>query len=64
MWGYGMQFVFAVLVLRWDPGYAFVKWAADTITTFINYAYDGAAVVFGDPWMIFHSFTMMVSTRT
>lgn len=63
IWGYSLQFVFAVLVLRWQPGYEAVKWLSEVITKFVNFAYDGAAVTFGDPWMIFHAFAFMVSIK-
>ena len=50
----------AILVLRWDTGYYILKFFGDEITKFFNYAYEGAAVVYGDPWMVFHPFAMMV----
>lgn len=58
-WGYGLQLAMAVFVLQWETGYKIVKFLGDEITIFINYAYDGAATVFGDPWLIFHPFSFM-----
>ena len=62
LWGYGLQFAMAIFVLQWETGYQIVKFLGDEITRFINYSYDGAATVYGDPWMIFHPFAFMVST--
>lgn len=63
VWGYAFQFIMAILVLRWYPGYTAVKFISDWITKFINYALDGAAVVFGDPFMMFHLFAFMVGKQ-
>jgi pyrimidine nucleoside transport protein len=49
----------AILVLRWEYGYIAVKFVSDEITKFLEYAYEGAASIFGDPWMIFHAFVFM-----
>ena len=54
----------AILVLRWEPGYESVNWLAEWITKFMGFAYDGAAVIFGDPYMVFHAFAFMVSYFT
>ena len=54
-----LQFVFAVLVLHWETGYQVAKFIGEEITVFINYAYDGAATVYGDPWLIFHPFAFL-----
>ncbi|ESN95918.1 hypothetical protein HELRODRAFT_178835 [Helobdella robusta] len=60
LWGFSLQFIFAVFVLRWQFGYIAVKFLADQINIFIEYGYDGAAVVFGDPALLLHPFAMMV----
>ena len=59
IWSYVLQFVFAVLVLHWETGYQVAKFIGEEITVFINYAYDGAATVYGDPWLIFHPFAFL-----
>ena len=64
MWGYTLQFIFAILVLRWPPGYEAVRWLSMVVTRFINYALDGAAVVFGDPMLVLHPFAFMVSSQS
>ena len=64
MWGFALQFLFAVLVLRWPFGYEVIKFMAVQITTFVEYAYDGAATVFGNPFLMFHPFSMMVCKLT
>lgn len=45
---------------RLEFGYLAVKFLADQINIFIEYGYDGAAVVFGDPFLLLHPFAMMV----
>ena len=47
-WGLGLQFVFAVFVLRIDAGRAAFQKAGDAVTTLLNYAYAGSHFVFGD----------------
>jgi pyrimidine nucleoside transport protein len=59
VWGFFLQFVLAILVLRWEYGYIAVKFLADEITKFIEFGYAGAAVVFGDPFLILHPFSFM-----
>lgn len=61
--GFSMQFLMAILVLRWKAGYDAVKWFSDQIMTFINYSLEGAATVFGDPTMVLHPFVFVVSFR-
>ena len=60
VWGYSLQIVLAILVLRWEPGYYTVKFISDWITKFIFFAVDGAAVVFGDPFLLLHPFAFVV----
>ena len=59
----GLQFVLGVLVLRWKPGYEFVKWLSLEINKFLFYSLAGASSVFGDPWFFLHPFLMLVSRR-
>lgn len=61
IWGFALQFLFAILVLRWTFGYEVIKFISVQVTTFVEYAYDGAATVFGNPTLMFHPFSMMVS---
>lgn len=60
VWGYAMQFIMAILVLRWEYGYIAVKFISDEIVKFVQFAFEGAAVVFGDPFLILHPFVFMV----
>jgi nucleoside permease NupC len=43
----GLQFVFAVLVLRWSPGQHALGWASDRVASLIGYTQEGTAFVFG-----------------
>ena len=60
IWGYTMQFVMGLLVLQWEAGYQAVEWLAGYVATIINFGYQGAAYVYGDPWLLQHAFVMMV----
>jgi len=59
LWGFILQFLLAIFVLRWEYGYIAVKWLSDAIMTFIYFGFEGAAVVFGDPFLVFHPFAFM-----
>src|SRR5258705_3586512 len=47
-WGLGLQFVFAVFVLKVDAGRAVFQKAGDAVTRLLGYAYAGSHFVFGD----------------
>jgi CNT family concentrative nucleoside transporter len=47
-WGLGLQFVFAVFVLKVDAGRALFQRAGDAVTKLLSYAYAGSHFVFGD----------------
>ena len=47
-WGLGLQFVFAVFVLRIDAGRIAFQKAGDGVTKLLGYAYYGSHFVFGD----------------
>jgi len=47
-WGLGLQFVFAVFVLKIDAGRLVFQWAGDKVTKLLGYAYAGSHFVFGD----------------
>ena len=47
-WGLGLQFVFAIFVLRIDAGRAAFQKAGDAVTKLLSYAHAGSHFVFGD----------------
>jgi len=47
LWGIGLQFVFALIVLRWPAGYTSIKWLGDRFTEFLAYSDIGSEFVFG-----------------
>jgi|1185.fasta_scaffold00420_5 CNT family concentrative nucleoside transporter len=47
-WGLGLQFLFAVFVLKIDIGRRVFQRAGDGVTTLLSYAYAGSHFVFGD----------------
>jgi len=48
LWGICLQFIFAVIVLRWFAGFVAFKWLGDRVTELITYSDFGAQFVFGD----------------
>ena len=48
LWGLGLQFIFALLVLRTVAGYEAFKWLGDRVQEFLEYSDAGAAFVFGE----------------
>jgi len=46
-WGLGLQFAFAILVLRTAAGQAIFHWVGDKITRLLSFAHYGSAFVFG-----------------
>ncbi len=48
IWGVGLQFVLAVIVLRTSFGFAAFSWLGDMVTTFLNFSDAGAKFVFGE----------------
>ncbi|MFN2385611.1 MAG: NupC/NupG family nucleoside CNT transporter [Thermoanaerobaculia bacterium] len=46
LWGFALQILFAVVVLRWAPGQVALKAVADFISTIIGYAGFGSRFVF------------------
>src|SRR6202044_316618 len=47
-WGLGLQFAFAVLVLRIDAGRRLFQKAGDVVSRLLSYSYVGSQFVFGD----------------
>jgi len=50
LWGVALQFIFALVVLRWAAGYTAFQWLGDRFTEFLAYSDFGAAFVFGDSY--------------
>jgi CNT family concentrative nucleoside transporter len=48
LWGLGLQWIFALIVLRWDRGRAAIEQTGDVVTKALNCALSGAATVFGE----------------
>ncbi|XP_061726278.1 sodium/nucleoside cotransporter 1-like isoform X1 [Cydia pomonella] len=43
-----LQFTFALLFIRWDPGRTALQCFSDKVATFLSYGIEGAAFAFGD----------------
>lgn len=48
LWGMGMQFVFALIILRTPQGFTVFKFIGDTVARFLDYTDVGSAFVFGN----------------
>ena len=46
-WGLGLQFVFAVLVIKWTMGQRILRAASTAVTSALGHAADGSTLVFG-----------------
>ncbi|XP_065057044.1 solute carrier family 28 member 3-like isoform X2 [Rhopilema esculentum] len=51
IWGFGLQFVFGLLILRTEPGRVFFKWLGDRVSIFLQFSDAGAKFIFGDLFM-------------
>lgn len=47
MWGLSLQFIFGLIVLRWDFGRNVIQCIADKVTIFLTYSDDGSGFVYG-----------------
>ena len=47
LWGLGLQFVFAFLVIKWNVGESVMKAAGDKVTQLLSYSFAGSEFVFG-----------------
>ena len=48
LWGISLQFVFAVIVVRFTFGQSAMKYAGDAVTKLLSYAFEGSKILFGD----------------
>jgi len=50
LWGIGLQFIFALIVLRWKAGRSALKWVGNRVTEFLAYSNYGSEFVFGSSY--------------
>ena len=46
-WGLALQFIFGLIVLRWEVGRSILRCVANKVTTFLDYTAAGSAFVYG-----------------
>lgn len=63
LWGIAIQFICALLILRWDKGYIAFKWLGDRVSEFLAHSDFGAAFIFGEGFRE-HFFAFSVSIYT
>lgn len=51
MWGFLLQMIFALIVLRTSWGYDAFDWLGKRVTEFLDHTDNGARFVFGDGFM-------------
>ena len=53
LWGFALQIIFALLILRTAVGFSVFSWLGDRVSDFLNYSDAGAAFVFGENFQDF-----------
>ncbi|MEO1621427.1 MAG: Na+ dependent nucleoside transporter N-terminal domain-containing protein, partial [Cyanobacteria bacterium J06632_3] len=53
LWGFALQIIFALFILRTPVGFVIFKWLGDTVSGFLNYSDAGASFVFGENFQDF-----------
>lgn len=48
VWGLGLQFIFALFILRWDKGFAAFTWLGDRVAEFLLFTDAGSRFIFGN----------------
>jgi len=51
LWGLGLQFIFALLILRSSAGLAAFQWLGDQVSGFLSYTDAGSRFTFGESYM-------------
>lgn len=62
MVGLFVQFLLGIIVLRWQTGFRYFDFIFREIFRFFLYSMSGAAVVYGDPFFLFHPIALYVSS--
>ena len=60
LWGIALQFMFALIILRWQGGYEAFDWLGTLVTNFLSKTNAGAEFVFGEDFRE-HFFAFSVS---
>ncbi|MEL7071272.1 MAG: NupC/NupG family nucleoside CNT transporter [Cyanobacteria bacterium J06581_3] len=53
LWGFALQLLFALLILRTTPGFAIFEWLGLMVSKFLDFSDAGAAFVFGENFQDF-----------
>ncbi|KAL3875135.1 hypothetical protein ACJMK2_038063 [Sinanodonta woodiana] len=59
-WGLALQFIFALMILRWDVGYRIFKWLGDRVQEFLAHTDKGSEFLFGKNTYEHHFFAFKV----
>ncbi|KAK3588023.1 hypothetical protein CHS0354_012069 [Potamilus streckersoni] len=59
-WGLTLQFIFALLILRWNVGYDIFLWLGDRVQEFLAHADRGSEFIFGKNTYQHHFFAFKV----
>lgn len=50
LWGINLQFMFALVVLRWSGGYIAFQWLGDRVSEFLAFTDFGSKFTFGESY--------------
>ncbi|KAL5007825.1 hypothetical protein ScPMuIL_016631 [Solemya velum] len=59
-WGLIIQFIFALIILRWEFGFKAFLWLGDRVSEFLSYSDEGAKFLFGRDTYEHHFFAFKV----
>ncbi|KAK3588025.1 hypothetical protein CHS0354_012071 [Potamilus streckersoni] len=59
-WGLALQFIFALMILRWDVGYRIFEWLGDRVQEFLAHTDKGSEFLFGKNTYEHHFFAFKV----
>ncbi|XP_071829718.1 solute carrier family 28 member 3-like [Apostichopus japonicus] len=60
LWGFALQFIFGLFILRTDIGFKAFRWLGDVVQSFLDFSDAGAKFLFGDPSYLDHFFAFKV----
>jgi len=60
LWGFALQFIFGMLILRTKPGLVFFEWLGKRVDIFLNFTLAGSEFLFDKNHMRKHNFAFVV----
>lgn len=63
VWGLALQYILAMIILRWDFGYKAFLWLGDRVAEFLDHTDAGSKFIFGETQYLDHYFAFKVGPR-